>query len=102
MKLEDYFKKYPKAKSTYSNRKFLEEIFYPLYSERGLDKLFNEEPFIDEEKNNRFIDFVVKSNYAEYAIEIDDHGTHAPTAIPREAYSKDLLKKNSLILLIIF
>ena len=97
MKLEDYFKKYPKAKSTYSNRKFLEEIFYPLYSERGLDKIFNEEPFIDEEKNSRFIDFVVKSNYAEYAIEIDDHGTHAPTAIPREAYSKDLLKKNSLI-----
>ena len=62
MKLEDYFKKYPKAKSTYSNRKFLEEIFYPLYNERGLDKLFNEEPFIDEENNNRFIDFVIKSS----------------------------------------
>jgi superfamily II DNA or RNA helicase len=97
MKLEEYFIKFPKAKSTYSNRKFLEEIFYPLYGERGLDKLLNEEFFIDEENNRRFIDFVVKSDYTEYAIEIDDHGTHAPTAIPREAYSKDLVKKNSLI-----
>ena len=97
MKLEDYFLKNPKAKSTYSNKTFLEEIFYPLYGERGLDKLLSEVPFIDEEHNNRFIDFVVKSDYAEYAIEVDDHGTHAPTAIPRAAYSQDLVKKNSLI-----
>ena len=51
MRLEEYFIKFPTAKSTYSNKKFLEEVFYPLYGERGLDKLLNEEPFIDEEKN---------------------------------------------------
>ena len=96
MKINTFFEKNPKAKSVYSNKRFAEEIFYPMYGERGLDKLINEHPFIDEENNPRFIDFVVKSNYAEYAIEVDDHGTHAPTAISREAYSQDLLKKNSL------
>ena len=27
MKVDEFFEKYPKAKSTYSNKKFLEEIF---------------------------------------------------------------------------
>ena len=101
MRLEEYFIKFPRCKrpeskkdKTLGNYSFITEIFYPRWGERGLDKLINEYGFIDNEKNKRSIDFVLKGSNGEYAIEIDDSTHYQAT---HEKYSDDQLKKNSII-----
>jgi superfamily II DNA or RNA helicase len=94
MKLVDFFCKFPSAKSTYSNRIFIEEIWLKMYGERGLDYLDNEVAFKDFENKARRIDFVVKTKTGEYAIEVDDFQTHAGASPKKQ--SEDELKKNSL------
>ena len=101
MRLEEYFKKFPRCKrpesrkdKTFGNYSFITEIFYPRWGERGLDKLINEYHFIDNEKKRRRIDFVLKGSNGEYAIEVDD-STHYQAS--HEKFSDDQLKKNSII-----
>jgi len=94
MKLKDFYKKFPRAKTVYSNMIFLEKIWFPNFGERGLDILSNEVPFEDFENNSRFIDFVAKTKCGEYAIEVDDFITHAGASPKKQ--SEDELKKNSL------
>ena len=94
MKLVDFFHKFPSAKSTYSNRIFIEEIWFKMFGERGLDYLDNEVAFKDFENKARRIDFVVKTKTGEYAIEVDDFQTHAGASPKKQ--SEDELKKNSL------
>ena len=86
MRLEEYFIKFPRCRrpenkkdKTLGNYSFITEIFYPRWGERGLDKLINEYGFIDNEKNRRSIDFVLKGSNGEYAIEIDDSTPYQAT-----------------------
>ena len=97
MKIDEFFEKFPKC-NAYSNKLFINEILSPMYGdyvEKVLDWTYPEEPTKDLEGNNIFIDFVIKTKTAKYAIEVDDFQTHGAHISP-EQQSKDNLKKESL------
>lgn len=97
MKIDEFFEKFPKC-NAYSNKLFINEILSPMYGdyvEKVLDWTYPEEHTKDLEGNNIFIDFVIKTKTAKYAIEVDDFQTHGAHISP-EQQSKDNLKKESL------
>jgi len=77
MTLEDFFKNFATKTGgiTPSGRAFIEKVFYPVYGEYGLDFI---EPEVDfkTQRHLRRIDFVVKTPYKHYLLEIDESSHH--------------------------
>ena len=97
MKLEEFFEKFPRC-NAYSNKLFINEILLPMYGDyidKVLDWITPEVGTKDIEGNLIFIDFVITTKTAKYAIEVDDFQTHGAHISP-EQQSKDYLKKDSL------
>ena len=62
MRLEDYFKKYPHCRrpesrrdKTFGNYSFITELFFPIWGERGLNKLESEFNFSIRLRVNLFL-----------------------------------------------
>ena len=97
MKINKFFEKFPRC-NAYSNKLFINEILSPMYGdyiEQVLDWIIPEVHTKDSEGNNIYIDFVIETKYAKYAIEVDDFQTHGAHISPKQQ-SKDNLKKESL------
>lgn len=97
MKVDEFFKKFPKCRH-YSNKLFINEILSPMYGdyvEKVLDWTIPEVPTKNLEGDRIDIDFVITTKTAKYAIEVDDFQTHGAHISP-EQQSKDYLKKESL------
>jgi len=97
MIIEKFFEKFPRCHA-YSNKLFINEILSPMYGdyiEKVLDWTIPEVDTKDLEGNPIFIDFVITTKTAKYAIEVDDFQTHGAHISPKQQ-SKDYLKKESL------
>lgn len=95
MTLEDFFINYSHKQGgvTPSGKAFIEKIFFPMYDEYGLDFIEPEEDFyiVDPPKRYR-IDFIVKTSYKHYLLEIDDRSHYTGD----EAYAESMEKKNNI------
>ena len=97
MKLNTFLNnKYNGKNLAFSNRTFIEKVFYPNWQEYGLDLIHPEIPFLTSGRsNNYYIDFIIETNYSFYLIEIDDYGSHAGN---REYFEKHQEKVNNISL----
>ncbi len=77
MTLEDFFQNFETKPGgiTKSGRAFIEKVFYPVYGDYGLDFIYPEVDFRTQ-KSKRRIDFVVKTPYKHYLLEIDESSHH--------------------------
>tara|TARA_B110000008_G_scaffold26541_1_gene23851 strand:- start:3185 stop:5803 length:2619 start_codon:yes stop_codon:yes gene_type:complete len=77
MTLEDFFKDFSTKPGgiTNSGRAFIEKVFHPVYGDYGLDFIHPEVDFRTQ-KASRRIDFVVKTPYKHYLLEIDESSHH--------------------------
>ena len=96
MNLEDFYKKFASKKGgiTPSGQAFIDKIFYPMYGEYGLDFIEPEEDFYTSDNEYR-IDFIVRTPYKHYLIEVDGTSHHAG----RKRYAESEDKKNDINLL---
>ena len=93
MNLEDFYKKFASKKGgiTPSGKAFIDKIFYPMYGEYGLDFIEPEEDFYTSDNEYR-IDFIVRTPYKHYLIEVDGTSHHAG----RKSYAESEDKKNDI------
>jgi len=86
-------KKYNGKDLNYSNRTFIEKVYFPTWHEYGLDLIYPEIEFISAKNERYYIDFVIKTKFRTYLIEIDDFGSHAGN---RDAFNKHTSKKSDV------
>lgn len=86
-----------KTKLNGAEKYFVENIFFNVLGEHGLDLLKPQHPFLDTSGHQRKIDFVIITSYKKYAIEIDGYSYHAEGAITREDFEDSTLRQNDII-----
>ena len=88
-------------KETTSVNSIAEDLFVQLFCEtfgpENADKLFIQYPVLDIYGRHRYIDFALKDEEKQIAIEIDGETYHNPAKVSESKYSDDLLKQNSLV-----
>lgn len=100
MTLLEYFNKYPSLDSPKAvlERLFVSSVFYPDFGDKGLEILTPQVPiYNDSTGENYFIDFVLETPTAKYAIETDGLYYHAAGAVSKEYFSKLQRKQNEII-----
>lgn len=73
------------------------EVFSEVFGPENTKYLFIQYPFVDIYGKSRFIDFALKCENENIAIEIDGETYHNPNKISDSKYYDDLLKQNSLV-----
>lgn len=93
MTLDDFYTKYSSKPGgiTLSGKAFIDKIFFPMYDEFGLDYIEPEEDFFTETNRYR-IDFIVKTPYRHYLLEIDDPSHYGGG----KKYSESMFKKTDI------
>jgi hypothetical protein len=97
MKLNDFFDKH-KTKLNSLSKSFVSEVYFKDFGEKGLEFIEPEVEYNRDDGSGRKwrIDFVVKTTFQKYAIELDGYNYHAPGAVSRERFD-DLHLKNNFI-----
>ena len=97
MELHDFYYIYQQLRSddAYLERKFLHDIFYPVFGDNGLDYLRYQVCIRDPKFNrNYYIDYVVEVNNKKYAIELDGYTYHANVSVDR--FDKEEQRTNEI------
>ena len=83
---------------TKSGQAFIDRIFFPVWEEYGLDFIEPEEDFISGENNKYRIDFIIKTPYKHYLIEVNDYSSHAgnPDAFDKHTKKMDDTRQSIL------
>lgn len=80
MNLTEYYRRHPRLineKSAYLEKEFLETVFYPEFGDAGLERLVYQKKIYDSgHRRSYYIDFVVRADGKQYAIELDGYNYH--------------------------
>ena len=86
------------SSNAYLERKFLYEVFYPDYGEKGLELLRHQtEIFNDSTGEKYYIDFTLETDSGTYAIETDGLYYHASGGVDASYFEKLQRKQNEII-----
>lgn len=99
MTLSEFFKSYPHLESqkSFLEKKFITDVFYPDYGDRGLDFLSSQAKIYNDSTGEKyFIDFVLNTPTTKYAIETDGLYYHASGAVSGDYYDKLQRKQNEM------
>ena len=94
------FLKLHKNTLRYSEKQFLEKVWWPVWKEWGLEKTYPQVHFTSPEIDYQeyyLIDFVILSKNKTYLIEIDDFGTHHATRDYAAKHQKKINVINGVI-----
>lgn len=80
----------------HAEKLWLEQVFFPILGENGLDFLQPQTSFHDSDGKERRIDFTMQSRFRKYAFEIDGYTYHAEGVISRDQFSDQLFRQNEL------
>lgn len=94
MNLEQYIAAQSNIK--YSEKIFLKLVFYPMFGEYGLNYITSGKHIKRSNGKNAYIDFTIKTKFANYAIEVDDYGTHGAN-IGRPSFEDHELRQNDIV-----
>lgn len=100
MTIQEYFDKHPALNSSnaYLERRFVQEVFYPDYGEKGLDLLEYQTTLYDESNNEKYeIDFTLETPTEKYAIETDGLYYHASGAVTADYFERLQRKQNFIV-----
>ncbi|TAK31365.1 MAG: DEAD/DEAH box helicase [Chloroflexota bacterium] len=73
------------------------QIFCETFGPESAQYLVPQYPFQDIYGKGRFIDYALRTNWEQFAFEIDSVFYHAPDSIGLEKWEDDLLRQNSLV-----
>ena len=76
---------------------YFEQAFIETYGRESLDKIYREFPIIDFNGQTRWVDYVVRCEDINIAIEKNGETYHHPIITKRKGYQKQLIKQNSLV-----
>lgn len=99
MTLFEFFKTYPHLESqkSFLEKRFVTDVFYPDYGDRRLDLLSPQVKIYNDSTGERyFIDFVLNTPTAKYAIETDGLYYHVSGAVSEGYYDKLQRKQNEI------
>lgn len=100
MTIDSFLSKNPSLHSSnaYLERKFLYEVFYPDYGEKGLELLRHQtEIFNDSTGEKYYIDFTLETDSGTYAIETDGLYYHASGGVDASYFERLQRKQNEII-----
>ena len=94
MNLDKYISGNPGLR--YSGILFLKLVFFPMFGEYGLNYITSGKHIKRSNGKNAYIDFTIKTTFANYAIEVDDYGTHGAN-IGRSKFEDHELRQNDIV-----
>lgn len=100
MTIDEFLDKYPALNSNtaYLERKFIYDVFYPDYGDKGLALLKHQtEIYNDSTGEKYYIDFTIETESGKYAIETDGLYYHASGAVDAEYFNRLQRKQNEII-----
>lgn len=74
-----------------------ESLFEQVYGSKYLHALEREYQYVDVLGKGRYVDYILKTNTGEIAIELNGESFHHPLVINKAQYNSQLLKQNSLV-----